>query len=60
MYKTGRKNRRGKTTDLFRKIEDIKGTFHPKMGTIMVEIYSRRRDQEEMERIHRRTILKRS
>ena len=27
-------NRRGKTRDLFRKIEDIKGTFCPKMGTI--------------------------
>ena len=24
--------RRTKTKDLFRKIEDIKGTFHPKMG----------------------------
>ena len=27
-------NRRGKTSDLFRKIGDIKGTFNPKMGTI--------------------------
>ena len=27
-------NRRGKTTDLFRTIEDIKGIFCPKMGTI--------------------------
>ena len=27
-------NRRGKTRDLFRKIGDIKGTFHPKKGTI--------------------------
>ena len=24
----------GKTTDLFKKIRDIKGTFHTKMGTI--------------------------
>ena len=24
----------GKTSDLFRKIRDIKGTFHIKMGTI--------------------------
>ena len=24
----------GKTGDLFKKIEDIKGTFHPKMGMI--------------------------
>ena len=28
------KDRRGKTRDLFRKIENIKGTFCPKMGTI--------------------------
>ena len=24
----------GKTRDLFKKISDTKGTFHPKMGTI--------------------------
>ena len=34
MYETGRKNRRGKTTDLFRKTADIKGIFCPKMGKI--------------------------
>ena len=27
-------NRRGKTRDLFKKIRDIEGTFHAKMGTI--------------------------
>ena len=27
-------NRRGKTRDLFRKIGNIKGTFHPKISTI--------------------------
>ena len=27
-------NRMGKTTDLFKKIRDIKGTFHAKIGTI--------------------------
>ena len=27
-------NRTGKTRDLFKKISDIKGTFHAKMGTI--------------------------
>ena len=26
-------NRMGKTSDLFKKIGDIKGTFHAKMGT---------------------------
>ena len=28
------KNRMGKTRDLFKKIGDIKGTFHARMGTI--------------------------
>ena len=27
-------NRMGKTSDLFKKIKDIKGTFHTKMSTI--------------------------
>ena len=27
-------NRMGKTKDLFKKIRDIRGTFHAKMGTI--------------------------
>ena len=29
-------NRMGKTRDLFKKIRDIRGTFHAKMGTIKV------------------------
>ena len=29
-----KKNRLGKTRDLFKKITDTKGTFHAKMGTI--------------------------
>ena len=29
-------NRMGKTRDLFKKIRDIKGTFHAKMGSIKV------------------------
>ena len=28
------KNRMGKTRDLFKKIRDTNGTFHPKMGSI--------------------------
>ena len=28
-------NRMGKTRDLFKKIRDIKGTFHARMGSIM-------------------------
>ena len=27
-------NRMGKTTDLFKKVRDTKGTFHAKMGSI--------------------------
>ena len=57
-------SRRGKTRDLFRKIGDIKGTFNPKTGTIKDrkdrDLVDFRRDQEEMERIHGRTIQKRS
>ena len=31
---TEENNRMGNTRDLFKKIKDIKGTFHPKMSTI--------------------------
>ena len=31
---TEENNRMGKTRDLFKKIRDMKGTFHAKMGTI--------------------------
>ena len=34
MQKIEEKNRMGKTRDLFKKIRDIKGTFHAKMGSI--------------------------
>ena len=34
MKKIEENNRIGKTRDLFKKIRDIKGTFHAKMGTI--------------------------
>ena len=51
-------NRMGKTRGLFKKIRDTKGTFHVKMGSI--------KDRngmdltEEVARIHRRTVQKRS
>ena len=52
-------NIRGKIIDLFRKIGDIKGIFCPKMVTVkggkcrdLVDW----RDQEDMERIHGRTV----
>ena len=32
--KIGENNRMGKTRDLFKKIRDIKGTFHAKMGSV--------------------------
>ena len=32
-------NRMGKTRDLFKKIRDIKGTFHAKMGSIKAAFY---------------------
>ena len=49
--KTEEKNREGKTRDLFRKIGNIKGTFHPKIGTIKDRNC---RDLEEAEEIKKR------
>ena len=54
------KNRMGKTRDLFRKIRDTKGTFHAKMNTIKDRIHMNLTEAEDMARIHRRTIQKRS
>ena len=45
-------NRWGKTSDLLRKIGNIKGIFHPKMGTIKERNVRDLIDAEEMERIH--------
>ena len=54
-------NRMGKTRDLFKKIRDTKGTFHAKMGKIKgrngVDL-TEAEYQEEVARIHRRTIQK--
>ena len=51
-------NRMGKTRDLFKKIRETKGTFHAKMGTIKdrngMDL------QEEVEKMHRITVQKRS
>ena len=35
---TEENNRMGKTRDLFKKIGNIKGTFHTRLGTIRAEI----------------------
>ena len=52
-------NRMGKTRDLFKKIRDIKGTFHAKMGTIKHR-NSKDLKEEEEAKIHRTTVQKRS
>ena len=52
-----------KTRDLFRKIGDIKGTFHARMGTIKDRNSKDLTEAEEIKevaRIHRRTVQKRS
>ena len=40
-------NRTGKTTDLFKKIRDTKGTFHAKMGTIKDRWYGPNRSRRK-------------
>ena len=52
-------NRMGKTRDLLKKIRDIKGTFHIKMGTIK-DRNGMDLTEAEVARIHRRTVQKRS
>ena len=59
-------NRMGKTSDLFKKIRDTKGTFHAKMGSIKdsndMELTEakdiKRRWQEYTKELYRRTIPK--
>ena len=57
-------NRMGKTRDLFEKIRDTKGTFHAKTGTIKnrngMDLTDAGDIKDDMARIHRRTIQKRS
>ena len=54
-------NRMGNTRDLFKKIRDTKGTFHAKMGSIKDRnSMDRTEAEEEVARIHRRAIQKRS
>ena len=53
-------NRMGKTRGLFKKIRDTKGTFHVKMDTIKDRNSTDLTKAEEVARIHRRTIQKRS
>ena len=53
-------NRMGKTRDLFNKIRDTKGTFHATMGLIKDRNSMDLTEAEDMARIHRRTVEKRS
>ena len=56
---TEENNRMRKTSDLFKKITDTKGTFHAKMGTIKDKNGKDITEAEEIKRgarIHRRTI----
>ena len=57
-------NRMGKTRDLFKKIRDTKGIFHAKMGTTKdrngMDLTEAEDIKEEVARIHRRAIQKRS
>ena len=55
--------RMGKTRDLFKKIQDTKGTFHAKMGSTKDRNgmdLTEAEDIKEVARIHRRTVQKRS
>ena len=49
----------GKTRDVFKRIKDIKGIFHAKMGSIKdrngIDLTEA---EEELARIHRRTVQK--
>ena len=49
-----------KTTNLFKKTGNIKGTFHARMGMIKDRNGKDLTEAEEMTRIYRRTIQKRS
>ena len=53
-------NRMEKTRDLFKKIKDTKGTFHAKMASIKNRNGMDLIEAEEVARIHRRTVQKRS
>ena len=58
------KNRMGKTSDLFRKIRDTKGTFLSKMGSIKdrncMDLTEAENIKKRWQETHRRTVQKRS
>ena len=53
-------SRMGETRNVFKKIRDTKGTFHAKRGTIKERKGMDLTEAEDMARIHRGTIHKRS
>ena len=59
---TEENNRKGKSTDLFKKTRDTKGTFHAKMGSIKDRNGMDLTEAEDIKktRIYRRTVQKRS
>ena len=59
---TKKNNTMGKTRDLFKKIRDTKRTFYAKMGSVKDRngMYPTEAEEEEVARIHRRTVQKRS
>ena len=54
------KNRMGKAKDLFKKIRDTKGIFRAKMGSIKDRNCLDLTEAEEVARIHRRIVQRRS
>ena len=61
--KRKKKNRKGKPRNLFKKIQDTKGTLHSKMGTIKDKSKGpkrSRRDEKGVAIIDRRSVQKRS
>ena len=51
-------NRMGKTRDLFKKIRNIKGTFHAKMGSIKDRHGMDLTKAEDIRKRYRRTVQK--
>ena len=52
----------GKTRDFLKKIREAKRTFYAKMGSVKDRngMYPTEAEEEEVARIHRRTVQKRS
>ena len=59
MQRNSENNRMGKTSNLFKKIRDPKGTFHAKMGRVKDRNGMDLTEAEDVATIHRRTIQKR-